>query len=483
MSGNTAQHTSEVAKEFQSFLEDEPLLEFFKKAVQTSKKIAVLSFPIKSIDPLACLEILSKENAFQFYWEKPNTDFAVAGGEALQTLSSQGNDRFTALKNDYDDLVSSTAEYSAISHSFSGLHVFGGGAFFDNVDQHIWEGFQPASFTLPKWSIIRDGKLGIATVSFSIEAESTANSLFMDLKNRLSTLSNIFDIETKALLNTCSFSKNFENIASPALRAKWITMVDKAKDLIYQNHFQKIVLARCLKINIDQTLSATALLHKLRQKYADCFNFLIKFPGSQTFIGTSPERLVSFHQSYINTAALAGSISRGGSASEDLALENKLRSSQKDLQEHQFVTKALKKRLRSFSEAIEQSKIPAIKKLSNVQHLYTPIRARLRPNSDRLSILETLHPTPAVGGYPWHKAKPYLKNLEKMERGWYAGPIGWINARGGGEFAVAIRSGLIGTDHARFYAGCGIVKDSDAHSEWEETNLKLLPMLSALNND
>ncbi|MDZ7682556.1 MAG: chorismate-binding protein [Fodinibius sp.] len=126
---------------------------------------------------------------------------------------------------------------------------------------------------------------------------------------------------------------------------------------------------------------------------------------------------------------------------------------------------------------------PEVKKLSNVQHLYTPIRVQLKEQVTMLDVIEQLHPTPAVGGYPWGDAAHHIDELEQFDRGWYAGPVGWFNVNGDGEFAVGIRSGLFTKNKAHFFAGCGIVADSDPQSEWEETNLKLKPMLSALQYD
>ncbi|HBQ61496.1 MAG TPA: isochorismate synthase, partial [Balneolaceae bacterium] len=116
------------------------------------------------------------------------------------------------------------------------------------------------------------------------------------------------------------------------------------------------------------------------------------------------------------------------------------------------------------------------------QHLYTPVHAKIKEGVSRTEVLSKLHPTPAVGGYPREAAMPYINKLEHFDRGWYAGPIGWINAYGEGEFVVAIRSGLINNNEVRFFAGCGIVEDSNPKKEWDETNLKFIPMLTALEH-
>jgi menaquinone-specific isochorismate synthase len=160
--------------------------------------------------------------------------------------------------------------------------------------------------------------------------------------------------------------------------------------------------------------------------------------------------------------------------------EQDLAVSSKEQQEHNFVVEDIQNRLKPFVDHFGMNEQPEIRKLANVQHLYTPIRASLKSNVDILSVIERLHPTPAVGGFPRKDAIPFIKKLENFERGWYASPVGWLNSKGRGEFGVAIRSGLLMGSSAHFYAGCGIVAESDPYDEWEETHLKFQPMLSAL---
>ena len=162
-------------------------------------------------------------------------------------------------------------------------------------------------------------------------------------------------------------------------------------------------------------------------------------------------------------------------------MEYDLLHSNKDIHEQAIVLEAIKERLEPFSKEINHPNSPAIKKLSNVQHLYTPIRATMKDGISRTEVLKNLHPTPAVGGFPRNEAVEFIKKHENFDRGWYAAPVGWINASGNGEFIVGIRSGLITKEKVRFFAGCGIVQDSDPEKEWEETNMKFIPMLSALN--
>ena len=197
-------------------------------------------------------------------------------------------------------------------------------------------------------------------------------------------------------------------------------------------------------------------------------------------MGCTPEKLVSVESSKVLTEGLAGSISRGKTASQDARLEQQLLDSQKDLEEHQYVVDAIQDKLREFTYDIKYPDVPTVKKITNVQHLYTPIQATLSGKPDPLELVEKLHPTPAVGGFPQDNALPHIQQLEQFERGWYGGPIGWLNTHGRCEFAVSIRSGLIQKNNIQFFAGCGIVEDSNPLTEWEETKLKLIPMLNAV---
>lgn len=478
-----AENKSTLDKVFPDLLKDNTLSDFLKKLANSStKSIGVFSFPIKAIDPLACIEVLGKKDSYQFYWEKPHTEFSIAAGNIVETISTDGNDRFGKLQQAITSFKKETLEFSRIDHNYSGIHFLGGSSFFEDQPSGSWKGFSQTSFVLPEWMIIKDGQFGILTITLRTYSNDSATDLKEKLAQTIEDLSPIFNLDSKSVLDTPNITEKINPDIPSESFSEWTNSVNEATELIRQNEFEKIVLARKINLELKSSITPTFLLNRLRRQYPNCYSFLIKFPDSNTFIGCSPERLVSFHNKYLRTDALAGSIKRGSSATEDVVFEEQLLNSKKDNNEHQFVTKAIVERLRKVSNNIERGEKPTIKKLSNVQHLYTPIRAWIDEQTDRLDILNTLHPTPAVGGYPWKKAKHYIKSLENFDRGWYAGPVGWLNLKGSGEFAVSIRSGLINENKAEFFAGCGIVKNSDPKSEWEETNLKFLPMLSALTD-
>ncbi len=446
---------------------------------------ATFSFALDAIDPLAYLEMCWDNDLFQYYWEQPANEFAIAAGGTIEQVSACGSQRFNEVSNRIDAFRKNTAEYSSVPHPHSGTMFLGGFSFADELSGDLWEDFEPASFTIPKWTIIKDGKFNLATLAVKCSSFDNPESLHNYLIDTFEEIRETCRVKTKPN-GQHKTSASFDNVQLPTNGnsgyRQWISAVEKATDLIAKNNFEKIVLARKISVTNSNKLTATEVMNKLRNQYTNCYNFLIHQSGN-TFLGSSPERLGSFRNRLLLTEALAGSIQRGQTATEDTVLEQNLSDSPKNRDEHNFVIKDIEQRLTPFTTEVHRSDHPEVKKLLNVQHLYTPIRAQLNQDAEVLEVIGELHPTPAVGGYPWEQAAPYLDELEDFERGWYASPVGWLNSKGMGEFAVGIRSGLLTEQQAHFFAGCGIVADSDPATEWEETNLKLKPMLSALQYD
>jgi len=445
---------------------------------------ATFSFQIDAIDPLAYLEMCWNKQTYQYYWEKPSDEFAIAAGDELFNISASGPDRFEEISRKYNSARELTTEFTTISHPHAGMIFLGGFSFFDEVNGQMWDSFSPASFTVPKWMIIRDGKFNVASLSVEVENFDSAADLQHYLQQKLQDITETVSQNTSAKVNeNGQLSLNNHPLETGSAHAEWISSVKQAKEEINRETFEKIVLARHLTVNKDTGTTPTKVLNNLRQQYTNCYNFLIHQPSGKTFLGSTPERLGAFRNQLLLTDALAGSIQRGSTATEDAFYEKHLAHSKKDRDEHNFVIRDIKERLTPYAKTFKRNEQPEIKKLSNVQHLYTPIRVQLNDDISMLDVIGKLHPTPAVGGYPWQDASEYIDKLEQFERGWYAGPVGWFNSKGNGEFAVGIRSGLFTESQAHFFAGCGIVADSDPEAEWEETNLKLKPMLSALRYD
>ncbi|TYP95004.1 isochorismate synthase [Fodinibius salinus] len=453
----------------------------------TLPKFATFSFTVETIDPLAYLEINWQNDQFQYYWEHPADTFAIAAQGTVQTITGNGPERFQQIQTAVDTIENSIKEFSAVNHRYDGTIFLGGFSFFDVIANNNWKSFEPASFTIPKWAIIKDGKYSIVTLGVELSHWDDREQLYRYLLAQLKKIQNGDHIGTIDTKKTQISSSNLSELGTASLNNgeyhRWESSIREAKQLIADNEFDKIVLARQVSIPASKSIIPTELLNNFRKQYTNCYNFLVHQPENATFLGTTPERLGSISQQRLQTEALAGSMRRGQTATEDSLLEEHLAESSKNISEHNFVVKDIKERLRPLTRSINLNGRPEIKKLSNVQHLSTPIRAELKKDVHILDVIEQLHPTSAVGGYPWEKAAPYINKLETFDRGWYAGPVGWFNSSGTATFAVGIRSGLLTENNISFFAGCGIVADSNPKTEWEETNLKLKPMLSALPYD
>ena len=200
----------------------------------------------------------------------------------------------------------------------------------------------------------------------------------------------------------------------------------------------------------------------------------------RTFLGATPERLARTEGRSFRTMAVAGSIRRGADAAEDEALASQLLASEKDREEQAIVVEAIRDQLSPIAETLVVAAEPSVMPLRFVQHLATEITGTLPEARGLLSVAGLLHPTPAVGGQPRDVALAMVEEHEGFDRGWYAGPIGWLGADGDGELCVALRCGIVDRTRATLFAGCGIVADSDPAAEWEESRMKLRAVVSAL---
>jgi isochorismate synthase len=260
----------------------------------------------------------------------------------------------------------------------------------------------------------------------------------------------------------------------------WAAAVDSASARLRAGEAEKVVLAREVVARGDGVVSAGAVTRSLRAAYPSCFTYLITGADGTAFAGASPELLIRRSGASAYAQPMAGSVARGATEAEDERLADQLRESRKDGAEHEVVSRFVVDALRPYARSVAALP-PEVVRFTNIQHLATSIRAELSdPPADALELAAALHPTPAVGGWPREAADRIIDELESMERGWYAGAVGWTDGRGDGEFAVALRCGLLWEDGARLYAGVGVMPDSDPARELEETDLKFKALLSAL---
>jgi len=262
----------------------------------------------------------------------------------------------------------------------------------------------------------------------------------------------------------------------------WRDRVAAAHAGMRSRRMLKVVLARAERYEpiTSGTFDPLATALALREQQARCTTFVVRRPDGEAFAGATPEELVRLHGRELTTVAMAGTRSRGWDDGDDADLAASLLDSAKDRREQLLVTRAIREALAPVTESLEIPDAPELARFADVQHLRTRIRAQAAPGVSLFDLVERLHPTPAVGGLPRASALAWLDTHEGMDRGWYAGPIGWVSPSGGGVFAVAIRSALLRGGYVTAYAGCGLVERSDARAEWEETIIKLKPISRAL---
>jgi menaquinone-specific isochorismate synthase len=256
--------------------------------------------------------------------------------------------------------------------------------------------------------------------------------------------------------------------------------VRSALNSIQANQYKKIVLARSIDVTSQTPFHIFHSLNHLRRLHPDCYIFATGNSKGQTFIGASPERLVSLHDRHLTTDALAGSAPRGQTPAEDADLAQAMLNSEKERREHQAVIDFIVERLSHLGLAPQLSSPARLLQLANIQHLWTPIHARVPAEISLLDIVAELHPTPAVAGVPRDIACQEIRRYETFDRSLYAAPLGWLDRQGNGEFIVGIRSAIIDGCHARLFAGAGIVAGSAPEKELAEIQLKLQALLKAL---
>jgi menaquinone-specific isochorismate synthase len=261
--------------------------------------------------------------------------------------------------------------------------------------------------------------------------------------------------------------------------AEWQVRVAQAIKEIEDTNLEKVVLARDLIINSHRPIDARKILRNLSAEYPSTWIFAV-----DGLVGATPELLLRLSRGMVTSRVLAGTISKTGDDEKDLALAASLARSSKDLEEHEYAVRSVADALEPFCTSTNVPDSPFVLHLANVMHLATDVTGALiesKKSIDAFTVLDKLHPSAAVCGTPTDMAAKLIKDIEGMSRGRYAGPVGWLDARGDGELGIALRCGQITENEIQIYAGCGIVAGSNPEKELTESSAKFAPMRSALN--
>jgi isochorismate synthase len=380
---------------------------------------------------------------------------AAGGGVALEDSSGKVID----FEPGEDRLLAASRLWRRVCESLGGGIAVGGFAYRPDRDPGgPWSGFPALLLRVPALAVTRVRGRTYAT------AESPDAEALLELNATGVRAPAARRLEVTAVRNPLA----------------WTAAVETAAARLRAGDAAKVVLAREVLARGDGVVSAAMVARSLRAAYPSCFTYLITGADGTAFAGASPELLVRRSGDRAFSQPMAGSVARGATDAEDERLARQLEESAKDKMEHRVVSEFVVDALRPFARSVSAPP-PEVARFTNIQHLATSVTAELvSPPADALQLAAALHPTPAVGGWPRAAADRLIDELEVMERGWYGGAVGWIDSHGDGEFAVALRCGLLWEDGARLYAGVGVMPDSDPARELEETELKFKALLTAL---
>ncbi|MFB6088069.1 MAG: isochorismate synthase MenF [Haloarculaceae archaeon] len=424
---------------------------------------------VEAISPQAVLERLERPTVG---WSEDGQS-VVAGGAAA-TVEASGAGRFEAVKRRAAALFADRIVPTTVPRA-ARPRLFGGFAFHESSERdhdELWTGFPDAMFVLPAIQVVDAGE----------ETWLVANATGADPDGTARRRLDEWEATLEDVRTTRPETEGKPGVASRTFtpdEAGWRDQVTAAVDRIERGDLRKVVLAQSQTVDLERPLSVSSTYGRLGDTYPDCYRFLFAPDDGGTFLGATPETLVSRDGRTIETQALAGSTGRGDTPAEDEWLARELQESEKDVHEHRLVVEAIERQLDPYATTISTGE-RTVRTLDTVQHLETPVSAALAEDYHVLTLVEALHPTPAVGGLPPDAAWETIREAEKFDRGWYASPVGWFDAEGDGTFAVAIRSALARGDRATLFAGNGIVADSDPDREWDEVQLKYRFILDAL---
>jgi menaquinone-specific isochorismate synthase len=437
-------------------------------------QLVSISMTVENLDPLAVLESIFEPDEPHFYAERPSQGFSVAGAEAAVEFKAAGPGRFAAARKFIENTLEDCIAVGPVGEPFAGPHFFFASGFGDETE--AGSPFPALKLFVPRWQVARMGDGTVAVANLLVTPDAPVDLMTAKVWKAHAKFG-AFDYSRARRKDRPSAPRMAEEIGGPG---SYQRAVAQALTEIGRGDYEKVVLARALKYTTVEEFHPMGVLNHLRQRYPDCYSFSIASGRGQSFIGASPERLVRVAGGRMHTTALAGSAPRGESASEDAAFAQGLLHSEKDLREHRLVFDSIVGRLAGLDLTLEHAAHPRLLGLANVHHLHTPISANLPAGVHILDLVGRLHPTPAVGGTPQGPALAAMARLESFPRGLYAGPQGWVDHRGGGEFFVGIRSALIDGRTATAYAGAGIVAGSEPDKEFAETELKFKALLGAL---
>jgi isochorismate synthase len=451
-------------------------VEAVRRARRHGEALAAITIPLpRGADPTAIAAASRRAGEPWFSFEQPERDsFALATVGCAAAIDERGPQRFARAAARWRALAEHAACDDPDGPRGSGPLAVGGFAFApDGGGAPHWAGYEPASLHVPEAAMARRGDEVLLTLAALARPDDVPEEVAARLEARAGELHQ----RPLPLLDPDPAGRFHVVSAMPP--EHYEAAVARGVERIRSGALDKIVLAREVQVHAPAPHDVPAVLGVLREAFPSCHVFCAA-RGDGAFIAASPELLVRREGLRAGTLALAGSTRRSADPAVDDHLGEQLLRSDKDREEQLIVTRRIVRALRPHSVWVTAADDPVVVKMANIQHLATPIRAQLAQPVSAVELAGLLHPTPAVGGEPIAAAAPLIPALEGLDRGWYAGPVGWTDRAEDGEFCVALRCALLSGAVARCYAGVGVVRDSDPAAELAETEVKLQALLPVL---
>ncbi|MBE4908409.1 isochorismate synthase [Bacillus luteolus] len=446
-----------------------------KKNTSLSPLLRSYTQKVENVDPLTFFTIGNKYfPGKRFFWTEPSNETILVGLGFSHTIEvNQSLNRFQNIEEEWKRLLITNQKNQKEFKIGTGPMLFGGFSFDPYKKKtKLWSNFLDAKFVMPTLMLTVHKDECYLTTNFLYNKEEEIQTREHELNPIKDELLTEYNLPSETLLG-----QDFK--MTEVMPEEWKQSVKEVTNKIKQGQVEKVVLAREVRLFFDNSIEITNVIANLREQQPLSYTFAFE-NGKDCFVGASPERLVKKENQEVLSTCLAGSIKRGTTLKEDDDYGNLLLNDKKNIIEHEVVVHMIKDAMSKACNHLEVPSKPSLYKMRDIQHLYTPVKGIVKEDVSLLSIVESLHPTPALGGFPKEEAIKMIRETEVLDRGWYAGPIGWIDSRDNGEFAVAIRSALLQENEASLFAGCGIVGDSEPESEYKETEIKFKPMLSAL---
>jgi salicylate biosynthesis isochorismate synthase/menaquinone-specific isochorismate synthase len=449
-------------------------------AVDGRTAYASVTVPVDpTLDPTAVLLAARHGGERLSCFEQPDRDgYAVCGLGRAATVEVAGEGRFAAAAAAARELtervVCDGRDQDPEAPAGSGPVFCGGFAFAPEGGRAPeWAGLAPTQLVLPEVAIARGRGHARLTVTVAVEAGDDPRRAAERGAERADSLA----AAELPLFDPDPLER--PRVAGAAPPSHYEEAVRRAVERIRAGDLEKVVLAREVRVHATGPIAPGPVFDGLRAAFPGCYCFLVA-EVEATFLGASPELLLRREGARAQTVALAGTTRRSADPAVDDHLGEQLLQSEKNRVEQDIVARRIERLLDPVSVWVAAAEEPVLVKVQNVQHLATPIRAQLADAVPALGLAGRLHPTPAVGGEPGAVAQPLIPALEGLDRGWYAGGVGWTDLAEDGEFCVALRCALLRGDVAHLYAGCGIVADSVPAEELAETEVKLQALLPLL---